>query len=230
MRVLVVEDDAKVRDLLRRGLEQQSFSVVVAGDAADAIWRAREFSYDAIVLDVMLPDSDGFAVCQRLRAEGTWAPILMLTALDGVADRVRGLDVGADDYLVKPFDLAELAARLRALFRRGSTPRPAALRVGDLVLDPAGHEVRRGEGSIALTAREFALLEYFMRHPGQTLSRTRLVEHVWDDAFDGDLHVVDVYVSYLREKIDHPFGRSSLQTVRGAGYRLRDAVASPPID
>jgi two-component system OmpR family response regulator len=230
VRVLVVEDDSKVRSLLRRGLEQQSFAVAVAADGAEALWRAQESSFDAIVLDVMLPDTDGFTVCDQLRADGGWAPILMLTALDDVQHRVRGLNTGADDYLVKPFDLAELVARLHALFRRGPVPRPATLRVGDLSLDPAEREVRRGQYPIELTAREFSLLEYFMRHPSESLSRTRLVQHVWDDAFDGDPHVVSVYVSYLRDKIDRPFGRSSLQTVRGAGYRLRDDLAATPAD
>lgn len=230
MRVLVVEDDPKVRGLLRRGLEQQSFAVAVAADGAEALWRAQESSFDAIVLDVMLPDTDGFTVCDQMRDSGGWAPILMLTALDDVQHRVRGLNAGADDYLVKPFDLAELVARLRALFRRGRAPRPVTLRVGDLSLDPAEREVRRGQHPIELTAREFSLLEYFMRHPSESLSRTRLVQHVWDDAFDGDPHVVSVYVSYLRDKIDRPFGRSSMQTVRGAGYRLRDDLAAPPAD
>jgi two-component system OmpR family response regulator len=230
VRVLVVEDDPKVRDLLRRGLEQRSFAVAVAADGAEALWQARESCFDSIVLDVMLPDTDGFAVCARLRAGGGWAPILMLTALDDVPDRVRGLNAGADDYLVKPFDLAELVARLHALFRRGRAPRPVTLQVGDLLLDPARREVRRGDQMIELTAREFSLLEYFMRHPSESLSRTRLLQHVWDDAFDGDPHVVSVYVSYLRDKIDRPFGRSSLQTLRGAGYRLRDDLAAPPAD
>ena len=230
MRVLVVEDDPKVRGLLQRGLERQSFAVAVVADGAEALWRAQESSFDAIVLDVMLPDTDGFTVCDQLRVGGGWAPILMLTALDDVQHRVRGLNAGADDYLVKPFDLAELVARLHALFRRGRAPRPATLRVGDLSLDPAERVVRRGQHAIELTAREFSLLEYFMRHPSESLSRTRLVQHVWDDAFDGDPHVVSVYVSYLRDKIDRPFGRSSLQTVRGAGYRLRDDLAAPPAD
>jgi two-component system OmpR family response regulator len=225
VRVLVVEDDSKVRDLLRRGLEQQSFAVAVAADGAEALWQVRESSFDAIVLDLILPDADGFAVCDELRVSGSWAPILMLTALDDVQDRVRGLNAGADDYLVKPFDLAELVARLHALFRRGGAPRPVTLRVGDLSLDPARREVRRGDQPIELTAREFSLLEYFMRHPSESLSRIRLLTHVWDDAFDGDPHVVSVYVSYLREKIDRPFGRSSLETLRGAGYRLRDDLA-----
>ena len=227
MRILVVEDDAKLRGLIKSGLEQQSFSVDVTADGAEAMWRVREFAYDAMVLDVMLPDVDGFSLCRRLRVEGVWVPVLMLTALDDVRDRVRGLDVGADDYLVKPFDFAELSARLRALFRRGAPPRPAVLEVGDLQLDPASRDVRRARDPITLTAREYALLEYLMRHPGQTFSRTHLAEHIWDEAYDGDLHVVSVYVSYLRDKIDRPFGRSSLQTVRGAGYRLRDDLAAP---
>jgi two-component system, OmpR family, response regulator len=228
VRILVVEDDPKLRTLVRRGLEQQAFSVTVAADGTEALWNATEFDYDAIVLDVMLPDVDGFTVCEKLRAAGSWTPILMLTALDAVEDRVRGLDKGADDYLVKPFDLAELAARLRALFRRGVAPRPANLVVGDLVLDPAAREASRGAVPLALTPREFGLLEYFMRHPGITLSRTRLAQHVWDAAYDGDLHVVNVYVAYLREKIDRPFGRHSLQTVRGSGYRLDDDHAATP--
>jgi two-component system OmpR family response regulator len=230
VRVLVVEDDKKVRDLLRRGLEQQSFAVAVAADGAEALWQVRESSFDAIVLDVILPDADGFAVCDELRVSGSWAPVLMLTALDDVRDRVRGLNAGADDYLVKPFDLAELVARLNALFRRGAGPRPVTLRVGDLSLDPARREVRRGGQPIELTAREFSLLEYFMRHPSESLSRPRLLQHVWDDAFDGDPHVVSVYVSYLRDKIDRPFGRSSLETLRGAGYRLGDDLAAPAAD
>jgi two-component system OmpR family response regulator len=222
MRVLVVEDDAKVRSLLRRGLEHEGFSVATAADAAEAHWQVAESAVDAIVLDVLLPDADGFAVCEQLRAQGTWAPVLMLTALDDVRDRVRGLDVGADDYLVKPFALPELAARLRALLRRGAVPRPATLVLGDLSLDPATREVRRGDVVLALTPRERALLELFLRHPEEVLSRSRILEHVWDDHYDGDPHVVSVYVAYLRDKIDRPFGRSSLQTVRGAGYRLRD--------
>jgi two-component system OmpR family response regulator len=169
----------------------------------------------------MLPDFDGFEVCRRMRESGQWAPVLMLTARDGVQDRVRGLDVGADDYLTKPFAFAELLARLRSLMRRGKRERPQVLTEGDLVLDPASKVVRRGEREISLTPKEFALLEYFMRHPGEVLSRTRLIEHVWDFAFDGDSNVVEVYVRYLREKIDRPFGREDLETVRGAGYRFR---------
>jgi len=194
------------------------------------VWRATEHPYDAVVLDLGLPDIDGFSVCRQLREQGCWVPVLMLTALDGVDHRVRGLDVGADDYLVKPFAFAELVARLRALLRRGATPRPARLALGDLMLDPASRAVTRGDQRIDVTPKEFALLEYFIRHSDQVLSRTRLVEHVWDSAYDGDLHVVNVYVAYLRDKIDRPFGRASLETVRGVGYRLHDDLAGAATD
>ncbi len=220
MRVLVVEDHDRMAELLLRGFEEEGYAVDIAATGEDGVWMASENEYDAIVLDVMLPGIDGFEVCRRLRDEGRWAPVLMLTARDAVEDRVRGLDVGADDYLTKPFSLAELMARLRALVRRGTPERPPVLKVGDLVLDPAAHAVRRGDVPVDLTAKEFALLEHFMRHPGEVLSRTQLIEHVWDFAFEGDSNVVDVYVRYLREKIDRPFGRSSLQTIRGSGYRL----------
>ena len=230
MRFLVVEDDDKLRALLSRGLAEEGYAVDVATDGVDAVWRATEHPYDAVVLDLGLPDIDGFAVCRQLRERSRWMPILMLTALDGVEHRVRGLDVGADDYLVKPFAFAELVARLRALMRRGVTPRPARLAVGDLVLDPASRTVARDRRPIDVTAKEFALLEYLMRHPGEVLTRTRLVEHVWDSAYDGDLHVVNVYVAYLRDKIDRPFGRASLETVRGAGYRLHDDLAGTTAD
>jgi two-component system OmpR family response regulator len=230
VRILVIEDDDKLRALLGRGLAEEGYAVDVVSTGVDAVWRATEHPYDAVVLDLGLPDIDGFAVCHQLRERGCWVPVLMLTALDGVDHRVRGLDVGADDYLVKPFAFAELGARLRALLRRTSTPRPARLAVGDLMLDPASRTVTRDDERIDLTAKEFALLEYFMRHPGEVLSRTRLVEHVWDSAYDGDLHVVNVYVAYLRDKIDRPFGRASLQTVRGAGYRLHDELAGATAD
>jgi two-component system, OmpR family, response regulator len=186
---------------------------------------AMENPYDAIVLDVLLPDVDGFEVCRRIREAGRWAPILMVTARDGVADRVRGLDAGADDYLPKPFAYSELLARLRALVRRGGHEHPAAIRVGDLMLDPATKSVRRGDHPVKLTPKEFSLLVYFMRHPGEVLTRTQLLEHVWDFAFDGDSNVIEVYVRYLREEVDRPFGRKSLETVRGVGYRLRDEGA-----
>jgi two-component system OmpR family response regulator len=222
VRVLVVEDEVKMAALLQRGLREEGYAVDVASDGTEALWLATENGYDAIVLDVMLPDVDGFEVCRKLREAGRWSPVLMLTARDGVPDRVAGLDAGADDYLTKPFSFAELLARLRALVRRGAPERPAVLRVGDLVLDPATRRVARDGAPVELTAREFALLEFFMRHPGEVLSRTRLIEHVWDFAFEGDSNVVDVYVRYLREKIDRPFARDSIETVRGAGYRLRE--------
>ncbi len=221
MRVLVIEDTERMAELLRRALREEGHAVDAVATGEDGVWMAGENPYDAILLDLVLPDVDGFEVCRRIRAAGGGAPILMLTARDAVDDRVRGLDSGADDYLTKPFALTELTARVRALLRRGGHERPAVLQVGDLTLDPATRAVRRGETEVSLTAKEFALLEYFMRHPGEVLSRTRLLEHVWDFAFDGDSNVVEVYVRYLREKVDRPFGRDSIETVRGAGYRLR---------
>jgi two-component system, OmpR family, response regulator len=230
VRVLVVEDEVKMAGLLQRGLREEGYAVDVASDAREALWLAAENPYDGIVLDVMLPDMDGFEVCRKLREAGRWSPVLMLTARDAVPDRVAGLDAGADDYLTKPFSFAELLARLRAVVRRGAPERPSVLRVGDLTLDPATRRVARGDAPIALTAREFALLEYLMRHRGEVQSRTRLIEHVWDFAFDGDSNVVDVYVRYLREKVDRPFGRDSIETVRGAGYRLREEAGDAPSD
>ena len=223
MRVLVVEDEIKMAALLRRGLQEEGYAVDVAPTAEEALWLGRENPYDVILLDVMLPDGDGFEVCRTLRGSGQWAPVLMLTARDAVSDRVTGLDSGADDYLTKPFSFAELLARTRSLLRRGELAegRAAVLEVGDLLLDPATRKVTRGDRPIALTAKEFALLEFLMRHPDEVLTRTRLIEHVWDFAYEGDSNVVDVYVRYLREKIDRPFGRRSIETVRGAGYRLR---------
>jgi len=220
--VLVVEDEVKMAGLLKRGLEEEGYAVDMSGTGQDALWLASENPYDAVVLDVMLPDFDGFEVCRRLRAAGRWSPVLMLTARDAVPDRVSGLDAGADDYLTKPFSFAELLARLRALVRRGATERPPFLAVGNLTLDPATRRVTRTGIPVELTAKEFALLEYFMRHRGEVLSRTRLIEHVWDFAYEGDSNVVDVYVRYLREKVDRPFGTDSIETVRGAGYRLRE--------
>src|SRR6267142_1964273 len=221
MRVLVVEDSSKMASLLRRGLTEEGYAVDVVSNGVDAVWIAGEESFDAIVLDVVLPDIDGFEVCRRLRRAGRWAPLLMLTARDDVADRVRGLDAGADDYLTKPFAFEELFARVRSLVRRGPHEQSPLLEIGDLVLDPAEHSVRRGSQPVNLTPKEFALLQYFMQHPAEALTRARLLEHVWDFAFDGDPNIVDVYVGYLREKIDRPFGRASLETVRGVGYRLR---------
>ena len=221
MRVLVVEDDVKMAALLRRGLAEEGLSADVARTGDDAIWMAEATDYDAIVLDVMLPGTDGFEVCRRLRESGRWSPVLMLTARDAVEDRIAGLDAGADDYLTKPFSFAELLARLRALARRAPPERPSVLEAGDLRLDPATREVRRGDQEIKLSAKEFALLETFMRRPGQVLSRFQLLEHCWDYGYENRSNVVDVYVRYLREKIDRPFGRQTLETVRGAGYRLR---------
>jgi len=226
MRVLVVEDTQRMAGLLNRGLQEEGYAVDVVANGEDAVWMASENLYDVIVLDVMLPDVDGFEVCRRIREAGQWAPVLMLTARDGVRDRVEGLDVGADDYLTKPFAFAEHLARLRAVMRRGHRERPPVLTVHDLTLDPATKMVRRGDQTIGLTPKEFSLLEYFMRHPGEALTRTQILEHVWDFAFEGDSNVVEVYVRYLREKIDRPFGRNSLETVRGVGYRLRNEEAS----
>ena len=224
--MLVVDDSVKMAALVKRGLEEGGYSVDVAGDAADGLWLATEHQYDAIVLDVVLsnePDAeDGFDVCAGLRQQGCWSPVLMLTARDAVHDRVHGLDVGADDYLTKPFSFEELLARIRALVRRGGEQRPVELVAGDLRLNPATADVRRGDRPITLTAKERSLLEYFMRHPDEVLSRTRLIEHLWDFAFDANSNVVDVHVRNLRDKIDRPFGRSSIQTLRGEGYRFRD--------
>jgi two-component system, OmpR family, response regulator len=221
MRVLVVEDDVKMASLLRRGLLEEGLAADVARTGDDALWMAEATEYDAIVLDVMLPGADGFDVCRRLRESGRWSPVLMLTARDAVEDRVAGLDAGADDYLTKPFSFAELLARLRALARRAPLERPAVLEAGDLRLDPATRRAWRGELEIGLSAKEFALLETFMRRPGEVLSRYQLLEHCWDYGYENRSNVVDVYVRYLREKIDRPFGRKSLETVRGAGYRFR---------
>ena len=221
MRILIVEDEVKMAALLRRGLLEEGHAVDVATTGGEALVRAGATEYDAILLDVMLPGGDGFQVCRQLRRQGVWSPVLMLTARDGVEDRVAGLDTGADDYLTKPFSFAELLARLRALGRRGAVERPALLEVGDLRLNPATRQVWRGATEIQLSVKEFALLETFMRRPGQVLSRFDLLEHAWDYAYENRSNVVDVYVRYLRKKIDRPFDRSSLETVRGAGYRLR---------
>lgn len=221
MRILIVEDEAKMAALLRRGLREEGYAVDTTDSAEDAIWLATENPYDAILLDVMLPDGDGFDICRQLRAANQWAPVMMLTARDAVADRVRGLDCGADDYLTKPFSFEELLARTRALLRRGSVPRPAVLRAGPLTLDPGSRATDVHGERVELTAREFTLLEYLMRHPGEVLSRSRIREHVWDFSFDGDSNIVDVYIRYLREKIDRRFGLNLIETMRGAGYRIR---------
>ena len=221
MRILVVEDELKLAGLLRRGLLEEGYAADVARTGDDALWMAGAVEYDAVVLDLMLPGLDGVEVCREFRERGIWTPVLMLTARGAVEDRVAGLDAGADDFLPKPFSFAELLARLRALARRGAVERPTVLEVGDLCLDPATHEVRRGGAEVRLSAKEFALLETFMRRPGAVLSRYQLLEHAWDLAYQNRSNVVDVYVRYLREKIDRPYGRSSLETVRGVGYRLR---------
>jgi two-component system, OmpR family, response regulator len=221
VRVLIVEDDVPLASALRRGLRAEGMVADVAVKGEDALWMTAATEFDAVVLDVMLPGIDGFETCRRLRDDGVWTPIIMLTARDAVDDRVQGLDAGADDYLVKPFSLAELLARLRALARRGPVERPTVLSVGDLVLDPATREVRRGDVEIALSAKEFALLEAFMRRPGEVLTQLQLLEHAWDYDYENRSNVVEVYVRYLREKIDRPFGVKSIETVRGAGYRLR---------
>jgi two-component system, OmpR family, response regulator len=222
MRVLVVEDETKLAELIARGLREEGYAADVSGSGEDALWMAKAAAYDAIILDVMLPGIDGFATCRELRRSGVWTPVLILTARDDVDDRIEGLDTGADDYLVKPFSFGELLARLRALGRRAANERPAELAVGDLRLDPASHRAWRDEKELDLSAKEFALLELFMRRPGQTLSRGQLLEGAWDMAFERRSNIVDVYVRYLREKIDRPFGRHSLETVRRVGYRLRE--------
>jgi two-component system OmpR family response regulator len=222
MRILIVEDEPKLAGLIRSGLGERGLAVDVAESGEDALWMAGSTPYDAIVLDVMLPGIDGFETCRRLRGDEVWTPILMLTARDAVDDRVTGLDGGADDYLTKPFAFPELEARLRALARRGEQPRPVELRSGDLVLDPASRVVSRAGAGIELSRIEFAMLETFMRHPGVALSRLQLLEHVWNGEYENRSNVVDVYVRYLRAKIDEPFGVDSIETIRGVGYRWRD--------
>ena len=222
MRILIVEDEPKMAGLIHRGLEREGMAADVADNGEDALWRAQATEYDAIVLDVMLPGMDGFEVCGRLREAGVWSPILMLTARDAVRDRVAGLDRGADDYLTKPFSYAELLARLRALFRRGPVERPPELQAGSLRLDPATKRAWRGDDQIDLSAKEFAVLETFMRHPGDVMSRFQLLEHAWDYEYENRSNVVDAYVRLLRKKIDKPYGVESIETVRGAGYRLRE--------
>jgi two-component system OmpR family response regulator len=221
MRALVVEDEVKMAALIRRGLVEEGYAADVARTGEEALWMARATPYDAIVLDVMLPGRDGLEVCRSLRESGVWSPVLMLTARDGVEDKVSGLDSGADDYLSKPFSFAELLARLRALTRRGPSERPTVLEVGTLRLDPATRQAWRGEAEVDLSAKEFALLETFMRNAGDVLTRLDLLEHAWDYGYENRSNVVDVYVRYLRGKIDRPFGVDSIETVRGVGYRLR---------
>ena len=220
MRILVVEDDKHVARAVKRGLEAEGFAVDVAFDGTDGRWLATENAYDAMVLDIMLPGTNGYDLCAELRRAGDWTPILMLTAKDGEQDEARALDTGADDFLAKPFSYVVLRARLRALLRRGGHERPSMLTAGDLVLDPAAHRVWRGDTVVELTPRQFALLEFLMRRAGEVLSKAEILEHVWDFAFEGDPNIVEVYVRQLRQRIDHPFERASLQTVRLVGYRL----------
>ena len=221
MRILVVEDEVKMAALLRRGLSEEGLNVDVADEGERALLMAGAADYDAVVLDVILPGIDGFETCRRLRRDGIWAPVLMLTARSSLDDRISGLDGGADDYMVKPFAFAELLARLRALVRRGTVERPPAIEVGELRLDPGTRQVWRGRTEIDLSSKEFTLLETFMRHAGYVLSRTQLLEQAWEYDFEHRSNVVEVYIRYLRRKIDLPFGRKSIETVRGAGYRLR---------
>jgi DNA-binding response OmpR family regulator len=220
MRILVVEDEKGLASALKRGLEGDGFAVDVALDGVTGLWQARENPYDAIVLDIMLPGMNGYRVCAELREAGIWTPVLMLTAKDGELDEAEALDTGADDYLTKPFSFVVLLAHLRALLRRRSHERPTLLVAHDLVLDPAKHTCHRGQTPIDLTPREFAVLEYLMRRPGEVVPKSEILEHVWDFAFEGDVNIVEVYVGYLRKKIDAPFRRRALQTVRGVGYRL----------
>lgn len=221
MRVLVVEDEVKLAGLLRRGLVEEGHVVDVVHRGDDGAWMAAEYPYDAVLLDVMLPGLDGFEVCRRMRAAGVWSPVIMLTARDAVEDRVTGLDAGADDYLAKPFAFAELLARMRALVRRGPVERPTLLEAGGLRLDPAARQVFRGDEEIVLSPREFALLEVMIRRPGQVFTREQLLDRAWDTEYERQSNVVDVYVRYLREKVDRPFGLATIETVRGVGYRLR---------
>ena len=218
--MLIVEDELRMASLIRRGLVTEGLAADVTDRGREALWLAQAHPYDVVVLDVMLPDIDGFEVCRRLRQEGVWSPVLMLTARDSVEDRVSGLDSGADDYLVKPFAFAELLARLRALARRSDAERAPILAVGDLRLDPATREVKRGSVTVDLSVKEFALLETFMRRPGEVLTRLHLLEHAWDFAYENRSNIIEVYVRRLRQKIDEPFGRRTLETVRGVGYRL----------
>jgi DNA-binding response OmpR family regulator len=220
MRVLVVEDEKRLAAGLKKGLEAEGFAADVALDGTDGLWMAREHPYDAIVLDIMLPGVNGYRICATLREEGNWTPILMLTAKDGEFDEAEALDTGADDYLTKPFSSVVLVAHLRALIRRGAGERPTVLSAGDLRYDPAARRAWRGDVEVSLTARETALLEFLLRRKGDVVSKTEILDHVWDYGFEGDLNIVEVYVRHLRNKLDRPFGRSAIETVRGAGYRL----------
>ena len=220
VRILIVDDEPRLLDAVQVGLEAEGFSVDVVDRGDKVLPMATGTTYDAIVLDIMLPGLNGYEVCAQLRAEEVWTPILMLTAKDGEWDEAEALDIGADDFLRKPFSFVVLVARIRALIRRGAAARPVVLEAGDLVLDPAERLVRRGDEDVPLTAKEFGILEYLMRNAGHVVTKSDLVEHVWDEHYSGDLNVVEVHVSALRRKIDAPFGRQSIETVRGFGYRL----------
>jgi two-component system OmpR family response regulator len=220
VRVLVVEDEERLAEGLRRGLEAEGFAADVATNGTDGLWMAREHPYDAIVLDILLPGMNGYLVCAALREDGDWTPILMLTAKDGEFDEAEALDTGADDFVTKPFSYVALVARLRALIRRGARERPAVLDAGDLRFDPATRRAWRGDAELSLTARETALLEFLLRRRGEVVSKTEILDHVWDGRFDGDPNIVEVYVGHLRNKLDRPYGRRSIETIRGAGYRL----------
>ena len=220
MRVLVVEDEKRLAEGLKRGLEAEGFAVDVASTGTDGLWLATENDYSVILLDIMLPGMSGYRVCERLRADQNWTPVLMLTAKDGEWDQVEALDTGADDYLTKPFSFAILLARVRALIRRGAAERPAVLEAGDIRVDPSTRQVTRGTERIDVTAREFAVLEYLMRRKGDVVSKRDIIDNVWDDDFDGEQNIVEVYVGHLRNKLDRPFGRNAIETLRGAGYRL----------
>lgn len=223
MRILVVEDELKMSRAIRRGLEHEGYVVDVVPDGNEALFWAFENTYDAILLDVMLPGKNGFSVCKKLRDENCWTPVLMLTARNAVEDRIAGLDVGADDYLTKPFSFGELLARLRALLRRGPLERPVVLTIGDITLDPAAHSVSRAGQAIELSSREFALLEFLMRHPGEVVTRTQILDHVWDYNYDGLSNVVDVYIGYLRKKLEKPFNSQVIRAIRGVGYIMESA-------
>jgi two-component system OmpR family response regulator len=220
VRVLLVEDEERLAELVRQGLTADGFAVDVVGSGTDGLWAATETAYDVVVLDIMLPGLNGYEVCRKLRAGGVWTPVLMLTAKDGEFDQADALDLGADDYLTKPFSFVVLVARLRALIRRGGPQRPAVLTAGDLSLDPARQVATRAGEPIALTPREFAVLHYLMRHRGDVVTRTQILQGVWDAHYEGDSNVVEVYIGYLRRKIDQPYGRATIETIRGAGYRL----------
>jgi DNA-binding response OmpR family regulator len=220
MRVLMVEDEVRLAETVSRGLTAEGFVVDVVHDGGEGLMAAKARDYEVVILDIMLPTLNGYDICRALRRAGVWTPVLMLTAKDGEYDQVDAFDLGADDYLTKPFSFMVLVARLRALVRRGAPERPTVLVAGDLTLDPVTREVRRGDTDINLTPREFGLLQFLMRHPGRVLSKSEILESVWDLNYDGDENVVEVYVGYLRRKVDQPFGRRAIRTERGAGYRL----------